>query len=171
MLAKYILLAVAAFGSIVAAQTSTKCADQVGFDKCIEITTATTKSCVGTGYEYYKCLCDAHKTVLGCYDRCPNLPEKGTQQNTVVSFCQAADQYRPVTSTPTATRSDVTAAPSATGSQTVTDKMDIQTSTPTASPTGGNGTDPSGNSGAAAGLSPLASLGFVAAGAIIAGFF
>ncbi|KAF2127054.1 hypothetical protein P153DRAFT_57303 [Dothidotthia symphoricarpi CBS 119687] len=77
--------------TFVAAQSS--CAAQTILDACIDGYQSRIASCQRNGNDYI-CLCDVYRDVLVCYNNCPDSTDKPSVQNTVTSYCLAADPLR-----------------------------------------------------------------------------
>ncbi|RAR11581.1 gpi anchored serine-threonine rich protein [Stemphylium lycopersici] len=122
--------------SFVAAQD--KCDAQNIVDSCVAGYQSRIDTCNETPNDFV-CLCDVYRDVLVCYNNCPDSLEKPPVQNTVTSYCNAAEPLRAAASSSMASVASVAATQSraqasetsATTSATGTASEDAPTSTVT----------------------------------------
>ncbi|OAG18285.1 hypothetical protein CC77DRAFT_223095 [Alternaria alternata] len=83
-----IAVAISASASFVAAQD--KCDAQNIVDTCVQGYQSRIDACNENPNDFI-CLCDVYRDVLVCYNNCPDSLEKPPVQNTVTSYCGAAE--------------------------------------------------------------------------------
>ncbi|EMD60043.1 hypothetical protein GGP41_009452 [Bipolaris sorokiniana] len=119
-----VAVALSASVSLVAAQN--KCDAQNIVDTCVSGYQSRIDACNKKGNDFI-CLCDVYRDVLVCYNNCPNSLDKPPVENTVTSYCNAAEPLRAAASSSMASVASVaatqshasatkTSEPSATGS-------------------------------------------------------
>ncbi|KAK4229423.1 hypothetical protein QBC38DRAFT_109412 [Podospora fimiseda] len=88
---KFFLLPVAfmAAGAL-AQQSSTACAADYIVEACLGTERSKLASCAGTDYE---CLCAGHKSLITCYNNCPNDVRVKDAQGQRDIFCGYASQF------------------------------------------------------------------------------
>ncbi|USP76742.1 hypothetical protein yc1106_04016 [Curvularia clavata] len=154
-----VAVTVAASASLVAAQN--KCAAQNIVDTCVTSYQSRIDACNKKGNDFI-CLCDVYRDVLVCYNNCPDSQDRPPVENTVTSYCNAAEPLRAAASSSMASVASVAAtqshaSPTKTDSSATPTGSDAKT---TASPTASSF---SGSSGAEKN-------GFKAGGALVALF-
>ncbi|KAI4665678.1 uncharacterized protein J4E78_003141 [Alternaria triticimaculans] len=102
-------VAFAATASFVAAQD--KCDAQNIVDTCVQGYQGRIDDCNKNGNDFI-CLCDVYRDVLVCYNNCPDSLEKPPVQNTVTSYCGAAEPLRAAASSSMASVASVAATQS-----------------------------------------------------------
>jgi len=110
---------------------------------------------------------EEQKNLLKCYDNCPNIPERSTQEGTVTNICVAADQQR-------ATMTTAAPKPTNTGDSTsepTDDSSDSSTTSSSDAPaeTTEAAADDAGSG--AAGIAPMGIFGLLAGAAAVAAAF
>ncbi|KAF1839274.1 hypothetical protein BDW02DRAFT_233626 [Decorospora gaudefroyi] len=158
-----VTLAITATASLVAA--AEKCAAQNILDTCLAGYQSRIDDCNAKGNDFI-CLCDVYNDVLVCYNNCPDAPEKPSVQNTVISYCGAAEPLRAAASSSMASVASVAAtqsqdaskAPSATATESVTGTAAEDAASPTVSSFEGRA---NGAFGVSAGAAIVAALGAV----------
>jgi len=98
-----------ASASLVAAQQ--KCDAQNIVDTCVQGYQARIEACQKNGNDFI-CLCDVYRDVLVCYNNCPNSNERPPVENTVTSYCNAAEPLRASASSSMASVASVAATQS-----------------------------------------------------------
>ncbi|KAF1940769.1 hypothetical protein EJ02DRAFT_220570 [Clathrospora elynae] len=101
-----IAIAFSASASFVAAQD--KCEAQNIVDTCVSGYQSRIDTCNENPNDWI-CLCDVYRDVLVCYNNCPNSADKPPVQNTVTSYCQAAEPLRAAASSSAASVASVAA--------------------------------------------------------------
>ncbi|KAG9190660.1 hypothetical protein G6011_08748 [Alternaria panax] len=104
-----VAVAISASASFVAAQD--KCDAQNIVDTCIEGYQSRIDACNENPNDFI-CLCDVYRDVLVCYNNCPDSLEKPPVQNTVTSYCGAAEPLRAAASSSMASVASVAATQS-----------------------------------------------------------
>ncbi|EDU47051.1 gpi anchored serine-threonine rich protein [Pyrenophora tritici-repentis] len=102
-------IVLSATASLVAAQQ--KCDAQNIVDTCVSGYQARIEACQKKGNDFI-CLCDVYRDVLVCYNNCPNSNERSPVENTVTSYCGAAEPLRAAASSSMASVASVAATQS-----------------------------------------------------------
>ncbi|RFU29684.1 hypothetical protein B7463_g6677, partial [Scytalidium lignicola] len=92
-----VLLPISLLISYSAAQTASACAAQPVLDACLASTQAIASTCSTTDYQ---CLCSKWKTVLQCFQQCPNDSRYSSVLSTEETYCTDMSVYVSSTSTP-----------------------------------------------------------------------
>ncbi|CAA9964217.1 hypothetical protein CFE70_007127 [Pyrenophora teres f. teres 0-1] len=154
-------IVLSASASLVAAQQ--KCDAQNIVDTCVSGYQARIEACQKKGNDFI-CLCDVYRDVLVCYNNCPNSNERPPVENTVTSYCGAAEPLRAAASSSMASVASVAATQSHASTAT-------ESSSPTgSSSSGGKATGTASESGAkptATSFAGAAAVNGVKAGAAI----
>lgn len=104
-----VAVAISASATLVAAQT--KCAAQNIVDTCVSSYQSRIDACNKKGNDFI-CLCDVYSDVLVCYNNCPDSQDRPPVENTVTSYCNAAEPLRAAASSSMASVASVAATQS-----------------------------------------------------------
>ncbi|RQM05547.1 hypothetical protein DH86_00001576 [Scytalidium sp. 3C] len=113
-----VLLPISLLASYAAAQTTSACAAQPVLEACLASTQAIASDCASNDYN---CLCPKWKTVLQCFEQCPNDSRYGGILSTEETYCADMSVYTsaaPSTSATAQASSPASAAASAPASTT-----------------------------------------------------
>ncbi|RDW76274.1 GPI anchored serine-threonine rich protein [Aspergillus mulundensis] len=94
------VLAQDATSTTTATQSTSTCLAQNILDTCRESIQTRVDAC---GANEWRCLCDETTNLLTCYDNCPDDGGRNGVSQQQVSYCNAADQLEPTTTTSTTT--------------------------------------------------------------------
>ncbi|KAL4999576.1 hypothetical protein BDV10DRAFT_53618 [Aspergillus recurvatus] len=92
------VLAQDATSTTTATQSSSTCLAQNILDACLESVQGRVDAC---GANEWRCLCDETTSLLTCYDNCPNDGNRNGVAQQRTSYCNAADQLEPTSTTST----------------------------------------------------------------------
>ncbi|RMZ66198.1 gpi anchored serine-threonine rich [Pyrenophora seminiperda CCB06] len=104
-----VAIVLSASASFVAAQQ--KCDAQNIVDTCVSGYQDRIDACQKNGNDFI-CLCDVYRDVLVCYNNCPNSNQRPPVENTVTSYCGAAEPLRAAASSSMASVASVAATQS-----------------------------------------------------------
>ncbi|KAK3294991.1 uncharacterized protein B0H64DRAFT_444018 [Chaetomium fimeti] len=104
---KFFLLPLAVMASSVMAQATTACGADYIVESCLSSETAKLDDC---GAEDWGCRCTQWKSIVTCYNNCPNDPRKNTSDGQRQIFCGYASQYPSNEPTQAATQTGSTPA-------------------------------------------------------------
>ncbi|EOA92294.1 uncharacterized protein SETTUDRAFT_162716 [Exserohilum turcica Et28A] len=104
-----VAITLSASASLVAAQN--KCDAQNIVDTCVQGYKSRIDGCNQKPNDFI-CLCDVYRDVLVCYNNCPNSLDKPPVENTVTSYCNAAEPLRAAASSSMASVASVAATQS-----------------------------------------------------------
>lgn len=147
-----VAITLSASASLVAAQS--KCDAQNIVDTCVQGYQSRIDACQQKGNDFI-CLCDVYRDVLVCYNNCPNSQDKPPVENTVTSYCNAAEPLRAAASSSMASVASVAATQShAAATKTSAESTPTGTSADkSASPTASSFNTDNKNAGSANGVS------------------
>lgn len=80
-------------------------------DTCVAGYQSRIDACNKKGNDFI-CLCDVYRDVLVCYNNCPDSPDRPPVENTVTSYCNAAEPLRAAASSSMASVASVAATQS-----------------------------------------------------------